>query len=328
MRIFKEVHKTLKSKNLEILLSNQGAIVKSIKFNDTFITNPPKSLKTESGEKGALFCAPIIFGRLINRTVYFRNNKYVMTYPADIDEEVIDPNKLYIHGAHHYYTYNLYQESENSISYILEKKRLHDSYPFKHTCLISYSIENDSDFIVSVEVKDSEVEIPASLTIHPFFTYSIKNHTNCNLDTIEFKANLSHIYQCDLNSTLPLPNTPPIKLNEDGPYTDWSKLETNIDHSFISKSSISEIRWGKIYIKMIDESELYKINSANINNYYPIHVWTTAGDTRNACGFEHGGPANIFELINNKHIPEFYLPIVKPTESKIRQVRYQFSLKE
>ncbi len=309
MRILKEEQHTLGSKSITLVSTNRGAILRNLFYNEIPVTRTIEEPETPPGEKGALFCAPLVFGRIHNRTLNFRSKSYLMPYPDDLNAEQIDPHHLYIHGIHHYYTYEIETVTPNSISYLLDKSRLPKNYPFPHSCRVSYAIENDSDLIISVEVFDTDVATPAALTIHPFFLYSQADGA-----IIEFKGRLTKRFDYDTNKELPMPESPPTELPDDGPFTEWTPLDTTLDHSFISKDAISEIRWkNALHITMEDQSP---------RSHYPLQIWTTGGTTRNACGIEHGGPANLFELVHNSHIPEHYLTVIEPGQSKKRIVRY------
>lgn len=311
MRVRKEEIHLLESENIKLLATNRGAILKSLESKGKPLTRKLKDGETKPGEKGALFCAPIVFGRIKDRNLIFQSQSYTMPYPDDLDAESIDPDHLYIHGIHHYYTYETEKADSTSVSYLLEKSRLPKNYPFPHSCRVSYTLEGNSDLIISVEVFDTEVPTPAMLTVHPFFVYKQDEGS-----VIEFKGKLLKRFDYDTSKTLPQPESPPTQLENDGPFSDWTTLDTTLDHSFISADGVSEIRWGKdLHLLMKDESR-------SIKNHYPLQIWTSGGHTRNACGIEQGGPANLFYLVENKIVPAEYLPVVKPGEIKDRTIRY------
>jgi galactose mutarotase-like enzyme len=316
MRVMKEERYEVRSEDIRIVLSNRGAIARSIAYKNIPITRSLPDEETTPGEKGALFCAPIVFGRILNRTLRFQSKDYIMPYPEDLDAEKIDPDHVYIHGIHHYYTYETEHADTNSVSFILEKSRLPKSYPFPHSARISYRMTNSNELEISVEVFDSLVPTPAMLTVHPFFLYKQPDG-----ETIQFRGKLIKRFDYDTEGALPQPQTSPTDLEGDGPFTEWTKLDTNLDHSFISKNGISEIRWDNgPHLLMRDESTL-----GTPAPHYPLQIWTTGGHTRNACGIEQGGPANLFALIDHGHVPEYYLPVVQPGKSIKRTIRYTFA---
>ncbi|HMO17738.1 MAG TPA: hypothetical protein PKA63_14305 [Oligoflexia bacterium] len=325
MRIQTEKQKllsgTLKNgKNIELNLSNRGAIIRSIKVNGTLTTRDVPEEKTKPGDRGGFFIAPIVFGRLINRSLVFKNHTYSMPFPEDINPTEVDPEGLYAHGIHHYYTFEEKAHSSTKISYLLDHTRLPESYPFPHSCEITYQL-TDTGFKVCVTVKACEVPVPAQLTIHPFFRYFLEND-NKKQNSIQFRGRLSAKFELEPGSKLPLPTRSPTKLADGGPYTQWTSLGTDTDHSFISEDGITELRWPNSgpHIRMVDESELSEKEDCK----YPVQIWTTGGITRNACAIEQGGPANCFYLVANNLVDHELLPVALPGKDVSRTVRYEF----
>jgi galactose mutarotase-like enzyme len=312
-RVQDEKRVSLSNDRIRIVASNRGAILRSIHIDGQQITRTLPDKETSPGEKAALVCTPIIFGRIENRKITFQGKEYEMPYPEDLNPDEIDPSKTYIHGIHHYYTYDIEQTHDNKITFILNKNRLPRHYPFPHTTRITYALDGN-DLLISVEVFDTNVPTPALLTVHPFFRFTLPDGS-----IIQAKARLLKKFEYDTNATLPQPKSPPVELEDGGPIKEWTTLDTSLDHSFISENPYSEIRWeGGPHLALIDESELHTPHS-----HYPLQIWTTGGHTRNACAIEQGGPANMFELVHEKKVPEYFLPVVMPGESKKRVVRYQ-----
>lgn len=308
----------LSNERFKIIASNRGAILKSISIDNQLITRDIPQGETKPGEKGAFFCAPIVFGRIINRKLPFLGSRFNMPYPDDIDAEEVDPQKIYIHGIHHYYTYDIESCTDSKVSYVLNKNRLPRSYPFPHSCRVEYSLE-DNDLLISLSVFDTKEETPAMLTLHPFFRYSLSEE---NKNTLQFKGRLQSRFDYDTSSDLPMPWDPPTPLQNGGPFTEWTSLDTTLDHSFISEDGIIEIRWENgPHLTMIDESPLPDENQ----RLFPLQIWTSGGHTRNACGIEQGGPANLFELVDKNIVPPSYLTRVHAGQIKTRQVRYKVS---
>jgi galactose mutarotase-like enzyme len=312
-RILEEKKVTLANQRISMVATNRGAVLRSIHIDHQQITRTLPDEETSPGDKAALVCAPIIFGRIKNRSITFQGKDYVMPYPDDLNPDEVDPSKTYIHGIHHYYTYEIEELNDTKVSYILSKSRLPKKYPFPHTTRITYAIDGN-DLLISVEVFDTLVPTPALLTVHPFFLYTLPNGSR-----IQAKATLLKKFEYATNAALPQPESPPIDLEDGGPIKEWTTLDTSLDHSFLSENPTSEIRWeGGPHLALIDESEL-----ETPTKHHPLQIWTTGGHTRNACAIEQGGPANLFQLVDEKKVPEYFLPVVMPGESKKRVVRYK-----
>lgn len=310
-RIKDEQKHLLKNTYFEVQATNRGAILRYIKVNDTLITTQLTDIDTKPASKGAFFVAPIVFGRLLNRTLTFNNNTFEMPYPADINPEEVDPKKIYIHGIHHYYTWDILSSDTNHIEYILSKGRLDPTYPFPHTTTIRYSL-HDTNLEISVTIKDCIRETPCMLTMHPFFKFYLDENKD---RAPRLKADLTSKFEYDPNSEFPLNFNAPISI--DNPFSDFKELSKDFDHSYLAGPH-SEILWPNgTHLKISD------LTLPDVTPYTPLQIWTTGADSRNAFGVENGGPANLFWLVENKIVNPKMLITVKPDEEKTRKVCYQ-----
>lgn len=316
-RIKNEEKFLLKNSFFELEATNRGALLRYIKAKGEFITTELKDEVTKPGSKGAFFIAPIVFGRILDRTLVYKNISYQMPYPEDINSDEIDPQKIYIHGIHHYYTWDVLSNSNSHLSFILKKERLEKSYPFPHTTIITYEL-NENELHISATIKDTEVETPCMLTMHPFFKFYIDQDKDQDKKTPpKFKANLLKKFEYDINSKFPLNYESPIDIIN--PFKTLTELPKDLDHSFLAESE-SEILWPNgINIKISDLTE------KNVTPYNPLQIWTTGADSRNAFGIENGGPANLFWLVENKKVDKSLLIKVQPGEEKSRRIRIKIS---
>ena len=308
-RIKEEVKSVISNKHFEIEATNRGAILRYIKMKGNFITTALDTPETKLGSKGAFFVAPLVFGRLINRELNFNNKVYQMSYPSDIDESEVDPKKIYIHGIHHWYTWEIESESKEHVSYILDTKSFPENYPFPHKCKISYQLIENS-LLIEVSIFDAKVPTPAMLTMHPFFKFRL----NEDDPAPSLKTKLIKKFEYDPNSEFPMNWDSPIETASI--FENLSQLSEDFDHSYLANRE-SIIRWPNgLQLKITDET------SSDTCPYSPLQIWTTGASSRNAFGIENGGPANLFWLVENKKVDPLLLPIVNPGEIKTRRSRY------
>ena len=173
------------------------------------------------GSKGGFFAAPIVFSRLVNRILPFRGENYLMPYPEDMDEAEVDPKQVYIHGIHHYYTWDITKKTKTEIVYELTKDRLPPSYPFPHNSKIIYKFDGQDLIIevgVEVPISATAVPTPAMLTMHPFFKFQLEEG-----DTPpELKANLNSSFEYEKGAEIPFSFNEPT--NFDNPFSDFKVL--------------------------------------------------------------------------------------------------------
>lgn len=307
-RIQPEEKYILKNSSFEIEATNRGAILRSIKANNIIISSTVDSEETKPGTKGAFFTAPIVFGRLIDRVLQFQGKEYTMQYPSDMDANEVDPNKIYIHGIHHWYTWDVTESNNVKITFELNKNRLEENYPFPHTAYVTYSLEN-SDLLIEVGVKNTIRPTPAMLTMHPFFKFRLNEQDSAPKLQVDLKKKFNY----DSKATLPLNYDTPVDF--ENPFTRLVELPEDLDHSFLATQD-SLIQWPNgLTLKIIDET------SNSCCPFFPLQIWTTGAKTRNAFGVENGGPANLFWLVEHKKVPTELLPVINPGEEKSRKIR-------
>jgi len=312
-RVKSEIIDHLSNDVFSLEATNRGAILRNIYLNKTLITSEVKEEDTKPGTKGGFFAAPIVFSRLVDRVLPFQGKNYLMPYPEDLDADEIDPKQVYIHGIHHYYTWDITKKTKGEIVYELTKDRLPPTYPFPHNSKITYKFEGQDLIIeVGVEVPESTTAVatPAMLTMHPFFKFQLEE----NSESPQLKADLKNIFEYEKDAEIPFSFNEPT--NFENPFSDFKTLPKDLDHSFLAGNT-SFIRWPNgLTLKITDETD------PKTCPFNPLQVWTTGADTRNAFGVENGGPGNLPWLVANKKVDENLLPVVNPGEYKFRRVRY------
>ena len=304
---------TLSSKHFSLIASSRGAVLRELSINGQRITRDLPAGATPPGEKGALFCCPIFFARFPGRSVQFAGQSYQLEYPSAIDADKADPNKNFIHGFEHYYTWDVVAHDEKHVRFELNADRFPTSFPFPHTSSVEYRLEGEGDLVISVGIKDCKKPTPAMLTIHPFFKF----YLNENDPAPEFEAQLLSKFEYPADALEPMATEAPVALQEGGPFLRLKSLAKDLDHSFVSSGS-SRIKWpGGIELNMIDET------SAEVCPIKPLQIWTTGAEARNAFGIEQGGPANLFNLVENRKVPSNWLPVCSEGQVVTRVVRYR-----
>jgi galactose mutarotase-like enzyme len=303
---------TISNKHFSLIASSRGAILRELSINGQRITRDLPAGETPAGEKGALFCCPIFFARFPGRSVQFAGENYQLEYPSAINAEKADPNKNFIHGFEHYYTWDILSQDKTHVRYELNVNRFPASFPFPHTSIVEYRLEGESDLVISVGIKDCKNPTPAMLTIHPFFKF----YLNQEDAPPEFEAILSSKFDYSVDAVEPMATEAPVALQGGGPFSELKPLPKDLDHSFISSGS-SRIKWpGGTELLMTDETR------SEVCPIKPLQIWTTGADSRNAFGIEQGGPANLFNLVANKEVSEGWLPVCSQGEEIYRTVRY------
>ncbi len=297
---------TIQNDRFTLSVSDKGAIVTNLILDGKQIT---KSVETMTQfEKGGLFSCPQIFGRLLGRELWFRGKSYKLHYPKQFDSETLDPSNIFIHGFEHFLTWDLVQQTENSLHFELPKERFEENFPFPHTSFIKYDL-SELGLNISVGIKDCEIDTPAALVFHPFFNWTIDGQTP------SLKANLDRKFKVPEESEFPMPWSAPVSANSIFNENEFVLLSKDLDQSFLSSNGIYDIKWGSDFGIRIQDT-----TKKTTSSIYPVQVWTTGADSRGLFGVEPGGLANIFWLASQNVIPEEWLPICQKGKSISRDM--------
>jgi galactose mutarotase-like enzyme len=313
-RLFPEKRTLLSTEVLSLETTTQGAIVRSISVRGRLITRDIDPKPTAEGEKGGLFCCPVLFARFPDRTLRFGGSAYTLEYPDDIDAARVDPNRLFPHGYEHFYSWEVEREDSEKVRYVLPWERQPSNFPFPHDSFIQYRIADQRTLEITVGVTAREKPVPAMLTIHPMFRFHITEGDSGPSCSVK----LSHKFDYPPEAPQPMSDKAPIELADGGPFASGATLPKNLDHSFLA-DAISRISWPSGPTLEMEDKTADQVLSIK-----PLQIWTTGADTRNTFGVEHGGPANIFNLVADKAVPDRWLAVAKPFQSISRVVEYRF----
>lgn len=305
----------LQNEAFKILASSRGASLVSItpRGHET-ITRDVTAKDLPHGRASGLFCCGQVFGPLPDRTLVFNGQSFAMPYPSDIRPNVVDPDRLFVHGLDYLYTFEeQLGTGANEVVYVRSKDRLPVDYPFPHRLQVSYSLSGMS---LDIRVLIDEVDRPTPVcpTVHPNFKYALGKGVQRR---IQLQARLTQRFEFEAEAPLPSSSVLSTTLRDGGPYVTPTTLSPDRDHSHLSANGVAVISWPDgPQIRMED------LTPPECSPIKPLQIWTTAGLTRNLCGIGQGGPAHIFGLAEARLVPFNWRMIARPGQPCERRVRY------
>ncbi len=312
-RVAVESRFVLSSPMFAIATSNRGGSVVGIVPEGYGAITRNVGSSIENGRQAGLFVCGQVFARLPERRLCFGGKAYQMPYPADVDPEVVDPDKLYLHGIDYLYTFSVVSSSDTHICYERSREALPESYLFPHRLRVTYTNDRDG-FVIHIVIDQVEKATPVNPLVHPFFKYY---YNEINGNPLSLQARLSHCFEYPADAPYPMSVGRPTVLSAAGPYAEKRVLAQDLDHSFISEDGVAVLDWKNgPTIRMEDLTE--QSHSA----IRGLQIWTTAAEERNLCGVEQGGPSNVFNLVDDGQLPTDWMMVVEPGGRCERKVRY------